>query len=216
MNTVHTSRQARRQGALGRRGAPPAGQRLTREAVVERAAALIERDGYPGFSMRALAGQLGVRPNALYNHVRSRDDLLDAVAEQFVATIELPGAHEPWPDWVTRVAIRLHTQLVWHPELADVLLSRAGSTTAGPALLRQFIDHLVAAGVDRAVAHVAWHTMLTVVVGSAQQHRAGGADQGPTFDAVLEIIQAGLATTAGHSPSARAAALATAHALAND
>jgi TetR/AcrR family tetracycline transcriptional repressor len=209
MDGVHSARERRR-------GAPPAGQRLTRDTVTSRAAQLIASDGLAAFSLRGLADALGVAPNALYNHFRSRDDLLDAVADRFAASITLPASEQPWPDWVRAAASGLRAQLTSQPGITGLLLARAGSTAAGPKVLARFIDRLVSAGLDRALAHVAWHAVLTVVIGSAAQEQARGTDGEPTFQAILDITIAGLHAAARHPPSARSAALLHAHALARE
>src|SRR5690625_960272 len=123
MDSVHSTRGARR------RGAPPSGQRLTRDAVIARAEQLITRDGLTAFSLRSLAAGLDVRPNALYNHVRSRAELLDSVAERFVSGLRLPPTGKPWPDWVRAVATELRAQLIEYPGLTELVLARAGATT---------------------------------------------------------------------------------------
>lgn len=195
------------------RGAPPAGQRLTRDAVVTIATEAIGRDGLASFSLRSLADALGVVPNAIYNHVESREDLLDAVAERFVSDIRLPAGEQPWPEWVRAAAAALRAQLLERPGLAELVLRRAGATATGPELLTRFLDQMQGAGIDRATAHVAWHAVLTVVLGSLPQDLALGAEQGTTFDAVLELTITGLAAAAAQPPSARAIALLNAHRL---
>jgi AcrR family transcriptional regulator len=181
--------------------------------VISRARELIATEGLGTFSLRRLAETLGVAPNALYNHVADRHDLLDAVTERVVADIRLPDGDEPWPDWVRAVATGLRCQLVARPGLTELVLARAGATAAGPQLLSGFLDRLQVAGLHRAVAHVAWHAMLTVVVGSLSQDRARDPDGDPTFDAVLEVTLTGLLTTAGYPPTAQARSLLDAHAL---
>jgi AcrR family transcriptional regulator len=208
MDSVHSASAARR------RGAPPAGQRLTRDAVVARAGQLIARDGLAGFTLRGLADALRVAPNALYNHVRNREDLLDAVTARFLAGIRFPDGDQPWPGWVRAAASALRDQLTEHPGLTELVLARAGSTPVGPRLLDAFLARLEAAGLDRAVAHLAWHAVLTVVVGSLGQQQAGATDREATFQAVLDTTLAGLADAAGRPPSARAVALLRAHRLA--
>lgn len=195
-----------------RRGAPPRGQRLTRAAVIDRAAELITADGLGHFSLRRLAQVLGVRPNALYNHVRSLDELLDAVTEQFVRDLRLPTSALDWPDWIRAAARDLRRQLGQRSGLTALALDRAGSTAAGPQLLAEFIDRLVAAGVDRAVAHLAWHTVLTVVVGSLEPERSATPTGAATFEAVLDLALAGIVQAADQPPSAQARALLVAHA----
>jgi TetR/AcrR family tetracycline transcriptional repressor len=210
MDDVHSARPARR------RGAPPAGQRLTRDTVIIQATQLIARDGLAAFSLRGLADALGVSPNALYNHVVNREDLLDAVTDRFVASVRFPAGQQPWPGWVRAVAAGLRSQLIEHPGLTELMLTRAASTATGPELLTRFLDRLVSAGLDRAVAHVAWHAVLTVVVGSVWQEQARGADREPTFEAVLEVTMTGLMAAARQQPSPRAIALLDVHLPAHD
>ena len=194
-----------------RRGAPPRGERLSREVVIAQAARLIASDGLTAFSLRGLAESLGVRPNALYNHVRNRDELLDAVTEEFVRGLRLPPGGPAWPEWTRAAAVSLRRQLVQRSGLTALALDRAGATATGPRLLREFIDRLVAGGVDRAVAHLAWHAVLTVVVGSLEPERAASPAGEETFAAVLDLTVAGIVSAASEPPSAQARALLDAH-----
>lgn len=210
MDSAHSA------SGLRRRGAPPAGQRLTRDAVITRAGQMIAQYGLAAFSLRGLADALGVAPNALYNHIHNREDLLDAVTDQFVKSIRFPADDQPWPGWVRTAAVMLRSQLTEHPGLTELILARAGSTATGPSVLVRFLDRLVAAGLDRAVAHLVWHAMLTVVVGSLWQERARAADREATFQAVLDITMTGLLAAAEQPPSPQAIALLHAHELAGD
>lgn len=206
MDSVHSARR--------RRGAPPAGQRLTRDDVVTQASRMIAADGLASFSLRGLADALGVAPNALYNHIRDREDLLVAVTDRFVAGIRLPAGQQPWPDWIRTAAASLRTQLGSHPGLTELILARAGATAAGPEMLARFLDRLTSAGMHRAVAHVAWHALLTVTVGSVAQERASDTDQAATFDAVLDLTITGLLAAAAQPPTPQAIALLETHQLA--
>lgn len=49
---------------------------LTRERVIQAAAALIEQQGMEDFSMRALAEQLDIKTASLYNHIESMESLM--------------------------------------------------------------------------------------------------------------------------------------------
>jgi TetR/AcrR family transcriptional regulator, tetracycline repressor protein len=206
MDGVHSARR--------RRGAPPAGQRLTRDEVINQALQMIAADGLAVFSLRGLADALGVAPNALYNHVHDREDLLGAVTDRFVASIRLPAGQQPWPDWVRAAATSLRWQLISHPGLTELILARAGATAAGPGLLERFLDRLASAGIHRALAHVAWHALLTVIVGSVAQERAHDAGQAATFEAVLDLTITGLLAAAQQPPTPEAMALLESHELA--
>lgn len=197
-----------------RRGAPPSDQRLTRDRVITRTAELITEQGLDRFSLRQLADALDVAPNALYNHIRSREELLDAVTDTVLADIRLPAVEQPWPEWIGTVAGDLRCQLLAHRGLSELVLARAGATSAGSDVLTEFLNRLERAGLDRALAHVAWHTVLTTVVGSLAQHQTRPDRGDSTFDAVLEVVVTGLRTTAEQGPSAHATALLEAHTLA--
>jgi TetR/AcrR family transcriptional regulator, tetracycline repressor protein len=197
-----------------RRGAPPAGQRLTREVIVATAAGIISRDGAQGFSLRALAGELQVAPNALYNHIRNKEDLIDAVVDDFVADLEFPDGDQPWAKWTRDVAVSFRSQLLAHPGRTSLLLARAGSTPDGPTALVGFLDRLEAAGVERAVAHLIWHTLLVVIVGSIQQDMARDRVRDGTFEAVLDIAMTGIRSIAAEPAATAANELLIAHKLA--
>lgn len=208
MNAGHTSSA---QPVARRRGAPPAGRRLNRQVVVQRAGDLISRAGYADFSLRALAAELDVRPAALYNHVRDRDDLLDAVAEEFVATFELPDGDADWQDWIRQVARRLRSHMRAHPHLTEVVLGRSSAGPARPVLLRRFMSHLERAGVDTAIAHAAWYAVLHVVVGCVSQEDARRRDEDEVFESTLELVVQGLGSVASRPPDDRFVALLCAH-----
>jgi AcrR family transcriptional regulator len=73
--------------------------RLSKRAVVDRALKLADADGLDALTIRKLAQDLGVTPMALYWHFRSKDDLLEGMAEQVWAEIDVhidPAV--PW--WV--------------------------------------------------------------------------------------------------------------------
>ena len=75
---------------------------LTRERVLEEALDLMDREGLEAVTMRRLAGDLRVTPMALYNHIRSKKDLLGSIAEYLTAKIDFDCDA---PDWSERILI---------------------------------------------------------------------------------------------------------------
>ena len=63
---------------------------LSRERVLDAAFALADETGVESLSMRRLAKTLGVEAMSLYNHVGSKDDLLDGLVELVFEEIEPP------------------------------------------------------------------------------------------------------------------------------
>src|SRR3954451_1279676 len=66
---------------------------LTRDDVVRAAVEVLDDEGLPGLTLRAVATRLGVSAPTLYWHVKDKRHLLDLVAEQVLA--DLPDAHRP-------------------------------------------------------------------------------------------------------------------------
>ena len=118
------------------------GTRLTRERIIEAALGLIDREGIGGLTMRRVGDELAVQAPSLYNHVRSKDDLLDAVAETVMQHVDVSGfAHLSWRDALEAWAWSYYEALVAHPNLVphlavafgrlDNYLNRADQVYAG-------------------------------------------------------------------------------------
>jgi len=63
---------------------------ISREAIVDAAVALLDRDGYDALSMRALGEELGTGAASLYWHVGSKDGLLDLVMDKLIGEVPVP------------------------------------------------------------------------------------------------------------------------------
>jgi AcrR family transcriptional regulator len=96
---------------------------LSRDAIVDRAIAVVDEHGPAGLTMRSLAQVLGVGPMALYTYFRSKDELLDAVRDRVLR--ELPQAADgPWDARLREVATALYRLLVAHPALTHLFATR--------------------------------------------------------------------------------------------
>src|SRR5918993_1445151 len=113
-------------GSAPRRGA---GQRagLSRAAVLAAARRIADAEGVDRLTMRRLAGELGVMPNALYTYVRHKEALLDALVDDLLADID-PGdpAEGDWRDGLIRLMDSSRRLLLAHPKLVPVFLARPG------------------------------------------------------------------------------------------
>lgn len=103
---------------------------LTRERVVAAAMKVADRDGVDAVTMRRLAELLDVHPTSLYNHLPSKEAILDAVAEGLIAEANLPTYYDHWHDWVRAMAEGLVRVARAHPGAFLVLTQRAASGTA--------------------------------------------------------------------------------------
>ncbi|WP_418907478.1 TetR/AcrR family transcriptional regulator [Glutamicibacter endophyticus] len=61
---------------------------LDRERITQHALELVTASGYEGLTMQRLAKSLGVSPSALYNHVDSKQDLLQWIQESVMTQVD--------------------------------------------------------------------------------------------------------------------------------
>ncbi len=121
--------------------------RLTRERIVAAAAELIEREGVTAISMRRIAAQLDCAVMSLYNHVPSKDALLDGVAEYVMSGIEVRT--EPDADWQdqVRAQARAFRQIARaHPRCTMVVVSRPNNSAAALRPFERALATLAGAG----------------------------------------------------------------------
>ncbi|MFF2213866.1 TetR/AcrR family transcriptional regulator [Streptomyces antibioticus] len=102
-----------------RRGRPTS-PLLTENAIVETAWQLV-REGQP-FSVGRVARELGVHVSSLYNHVGSREELVNHLRDRIVAAYPTDGLDlMSWQDAVRTVATTHHRVFVDHPGLIQLL-----------------------------------------------------------------------------------------------
>jgi TetR/AcrR family tetracycline transcriptional repressor len=153
---------------------------LGRSTVVREALELIDRDGVDRFSIRRLADRLGVTPMALYNHVSSKRDLLQAVAEQVVTEAKYHTRDGDWKK-VARGCFRaIRKACLAHPG-AVVLVESAEqlpATVFKPMELT--LSALQTAGFQREDALRAYFVLMTFTLGQMKTQLkgwSGGVDR---------------------------------------
>ena len=80
---------------------------LTRARIVDQARSIVEADGHEQLSLRGLAATLDVTAPALYDHAKSKDYLLQAVAacgyEELEAALLMSDAGMDATEQVSRI-----------------------------------------------------------------------------------------------------------------
>jgi TetR/AcrR family transcriptional regulator, tetracycline repressor protein len=116
---MSTSERPRHRGAGQRAG-------LTRELVLAAARRIADAEGVDRLTMRRLAAELGVLPNALYTYVPDKEALLDALIDDLLAGVDTGEAARDWRDGLVRVMDSSRRLLLAHPQLVPVFLARPG------------------------------------------------------------------------------------------
>ena len=141
--------------------------RLSRERVLRTAIRRADQGGLEALSMRTLAEELEVAPMALYRHVASKDDLIDAMIDVIFSEIGLPSGGADWKTAMRLRAVSLRDVLARHRWAIGLMESRR---SPGPANLRHHdavIGRLRAAGFDVGMAAHAYSLLDSYIYGFA-------------------------------------------------
>ena len=138
---------------------------LTRDAIVDAAMTVLDRDGLTGLSMRKLADELGVGAASLYWHVGDKEELLGLLLDRIVGETEVPEPDpENWQEQVKEMGRESRRLLQRHRDAAQISLGRIPVGPHSMPVLERYLAVLVAAGLpSRVIAHAA--DMFALYVG---------------------------------------------------
>lgn len=127
------------------------GQRagLTRQAVLDAALRLADREGLAALSMRRLGAELGVEAMTLYHHVAGKEALLDGLVEAVVVRSTPPPAEDgSWREMLRAYARSLSATLRAHPNVLPLVMSRPALTPHNLRAMETALRSLAGAGFD--------------------------------------------------------------------
>lgn len=122
---------------------------LSREAVVDRALDVADREGLAAVSIRRIAQDFDVTPMALYWHVKNKDELLAAMGDRVIDAVEpadLPAAGGL--ERLRPMLQRLVAALSRHPGSTELIQFRILHCPRGQQLAEQALTVLADAGFD--------------------------------------------------------------------
>ncbi|QIS16656.1 TetR/AcrR family transcriptional regulator [Nocardia arthritidis] len=121
---------------------------LTHERIAAAAVALVDRDGLERFGVRRLADELGVDPMSIYNHIKGKAALLDAVGEAVLAEMPTGTGDEPatWEE-IARWTAHNYREIAYrHPHVVPLLATRPQTSPAALTALERLVTGMRAAG----------------------------------------------------------------------
>ncbi len=119
---------------------------LTADKIIDAAMEVADAEGVEALSMRKLASLLNVTAMSLYNHVGSKDEVLELMLGRVVTQIARPEAGGYWETMMRRRAHSMREVLLSHRWASTLLISRI---SMGDAILRDIeatLGCLVAGG----------------------------------------------------------------------
>jgi TetR/AcrR family transcriptional regulator, tetracycline repressor protein len=160
---VSTASTKRPSAAASRRsGSAP---ELSRQALVDHALDVADREGLDAVAIRRIANDFGVTPMALYWHVRNKDELLDAMGDRIFEALDIPAADGDWLGQVRAAVVSLVDALRRHPGSVDLAMPRVLASPSGQALAERTLGALRGAGFSvREASDLARQALLTAII----------------------------------------------------
>ncbi|NNH68389.1 TetR/AcrR family transcriptional regulator [Nocardia uniformis] len=155
-----------------RRGRPI---RLPRDAVVTAATRLLAAEGAEAFSMRRLAGDLGVSTAAIYHHFPTKAALFTVVLGVIADDLRPPELPEAPRERLIAIVGYLIDTLHQLPWVADILVTGQSAGRSAMWMLNEFIDAANKLGASDRKAGYMYLTVWRFVVGELMSRRAAAA-----------------------------------------
>lgn len=153
---------------------------LTSERIALTALEVVDELGADGLTMRALAERLGVKAASLYNHVASKEALVDAVSELVNAEIDhTPLADPDWRTGLTHYARGYREVFLRHPNAIALLARRRVEAERALLGYDALLAALGRAGLSPADAAETAAALDYLVLGSALETFTAGFTREP-------------------------------------
>ncbi len=151
---------------------------LSREKILACAVHIADQDGLDAASLRRVATALNVHVTSLYNHVPTKEALLDGIAEELIAAAGFPLADLPWEHWVRQFADAFASIAKNHPGAFAVLLRRPIQGARAAATFEAGLAGFSRAGMDPTEALGAVRSVALALLGCCAElaHLAAGHD----------------------------------------
>lgn len=137
---------------------------LTRERILETALGVADEHGIEALSMRRLGQALGFEAMSLYNHVASKDDLLDGMLDIVLAEME-PPALDGGLAAIRSSSLSAYAALQRHPWAAGVLMSPSRVRPARLEFMNALLGALRNAGFSPETTYHAYHAIDAHIIG---------------------------------------------------
>lgn len=155
-----------RQQKRSRHGDSP----LTSERIIEAALRISDTESdLDQLTVRRLATELGVGTMTLYSYFRSKDDILDGMADHVLGRMRLPAEPDAEPAEALRtVGHAFLTMMREHPSVVRLFSTRVtDSPTALGGAMEAVLRRLVDAGIPGAAAVRCYGFLITYAIGFA-------------------------------------------------
>jgi AcrR family transcriptional regulator len=134
------------------------------------------RAGVSALSIRSVASELGVAPNALYSHITSKDALIGEVIDRIIGEVDAPSPDTEWRQGLRVLMLRSRAVLLKHPTLMPEFLSRPARGANALRLGELMLQFLAEGGVLGSAAVAALRVLLVYTIGFVAQESPRATD----------------------------------------
>jgi AcrR family transcriptional regulator len=146
---------------------------LNRGVILDRAVALIEREGPGALSMRRLGSSLGVEGMAIYHHFNGREELLGAIGDRLLQPLHELELGDEWREACRRFATALRDVAVARPATFQLLGLQPFDSPSSLAPVERLLGVLVAAGFTPPAALAVYRATVSYARGYALAEATG-------------------------------------------
>jgi AcrR family transcriptional regulator len=160
-------------------------RQVTAAQIVQTALEIAEKDGLDGLTVRSIASAMGVGTMTLYGYFRSKDEILDAVADHVLGNLKLdPPASSPESpvEALYAVGYGLRRMMRQHASVIQILASRVTySQAARQGAMESVLNRLIVAGIPGELAVKCYGFLMIYALGFSiyQQPRPWGDELRP-------------------------------------
>ena len=166
---------------------------ISRDEIVRVARGIAESEGAEALTIRAVASAIGSAPMSLYNHVATKEALLDAVLDEVLGDLRVGDSGRDWRDELVAFAFALADHLGRHGWAVIPLMSRPDPGEKATALGEVPLAIALRGGLRPAVAVTAFASILALVYGRAAFIAAAARAHAQTKGEVDARIMAAMA-----------------------
>ena len=170
-----------------------------RSDILAAARGILTEHSLADLTMRRLATEVGVRPNALYWHFPDKQSMLAALADDILSPVQVPAGGD-WDHALRSASVDLRDALLAVPDSAEVVSSARASGLSTSDLPARLTERAEAGGLPEDVAEGLSTALLQLTIGltieeqtRAQMERLGvigpsGRDFTTEFTRAIDVI----------------------------
>jgi AcrR family transcriptional regulator len=151
---------------------------LTRDAVVDAALDILDREGLDAISMRRVAQVLDTGAASLYQHVGGKEELVALVFDRVTGEIPLPPAPDPdhWQDQLREAMTNVWRGMIAHRGIAAAAIASIPTGPNALAFTERLVGILLAGGLSKQQASWAMDNLYKYVTADAYEQSLYATD----------------------------------------